>query len=85
MEKSIYSDGYTLFLEMLRGMRKSAGLTQIELAARLGSGATQSFVSKCERGERRIDVVELRAFCRAIGVPFDDFARRLEDALAEPA
>jgi len=76
MEKSLFSKAYTLFLRQLRAARKTAGLTQEDLAKRLHE--TQSFVSKCERGERRIDVVELRAFCRAIGISFSDFARRLD-------
>jgi len=63
MEKSIYSMEYTLFLGVLRAVREEAGITQQEIAARLG--ATQSFVSKCERGERRLDIVELRAWCSA--------------------
>jgi transcriptional regulator with XRE-family HTH domain len=46
--------------------RRRAGLTQVQLARRVGEN--QSFISKCERGERRIDVVELRGFCRAFGV-----------------
>lgn len=78
MEKSIYSEEYLLFLQGLRQAREAAGLTQEQIADRLGSKATQSFVSKCERGERRIDIVELRAFCRAIGVPFGDFVQRIE-------
>ena len=76
MEKSLHSEGYSLFLRQFRATRKSAGVTQAELAKRLDE--TQSFVSKCERGERRIDVVELREFCRALGVPFNEFTRRLE-------
>jgi hypothetical protein len=40
-------------------------------------------VSKCERGERRIDVIELRAFCRAIGMPLQAFLGDLESAIAE--
>jgi transcriptional regulator with XRE-family HTH domain len=80
MEKSLYSEGYSLFLRKLRATRKNAGVTQIELAKRLDE--TQSFVSKCERGERRIDVVELRAFCRALGVPFNEFTRRLDADMA---
>ncbi|MDQ3221816.1 MAG: helix-turn-helix domain-containing protein, partial [Acidobacteriota bacterium] len=61
MEKSIVSKEYSLFLEQLRNAREEKGLSQIELADRLGQ--TQSFVSKEERSERRIDIVELRAFC----------------------
>lgn len=78
MEKSIYSGEYTLFLQMLRTTREESGITQQEIAAKLG--ATQSFISKCERGERRLDIVELRAWCSALGVPLNEFALRLEDA-----
>lgn len=43
------------------------GRVAVELAQRLGN--TQTFVSKCERGERRIDAVELVEFAEALGVP----------------
>jgi len=43
------------------------GVSQVELAERLEN--TQTFVSKCERGERRIDAVELVEFAEALGVP----------------
>jgi transcriptional regulator with XRE-family HTH domain len=76
MDKTIFQKDYSLFLSHLRAARKEAGLTQIEVATRLRQ--TQSFVSKCERGERRIDIVELRAFCRAIGVPLAQFVRQFE-------
>ena len=76
MEKSLFSKSYTLFLRHLRTKRRRAGLTQAELAKRLGE--TQSFISKCERGERRIDVVELRAFCKALGISFTAFVKRLD-------
>lgn len=51
--------------------RKDAGLTQVEVARRLGR--TQSFVTKAERGERRLDVVELRAFARIYRKPVSFF------------
>lgn len=79
MEKSIHSYQYSEFLKVFRQVRKRAGLTQVDLAARVG--ATQSFISKCERGERRIDVVELREFCRAFGLKLVDFVARFEQAL----
>jgi len=50
------------FLRRLRQARTDAGLTQVEVAKRLGR--SQSFVTKAETGERRLDVVELRAFAR---------------------
>jgi len=53
---------YQRFRERLRAARHQAGLTQAEVARRLGR--TQAFVSKCESGERRVDVVELAAFAR---------------------
>ncbi len=79
MEKSIFSHGYTVFLQVLRDTREQQGLTQIELAERLGQ--TQSFISKCERGERRLDIVEVRAFCNALGVPFTKFIASFESNL----
>jgi transcriptional regulator with XRE-family HTH domain len=76
MEKSIFSQNYNVFLQHLRHARKQAGLTQEDLARRLGQ--TQSFVSKCERGERRLDLVEVREFCKAIGVSFARFAAEFD-------
>lgn len=78
MEKSLYSREYRLFLEMLRAVRQQAGLTQEDVATKLRM--TQSLVSKCERGERRLDIVELRAWCLAIGMPFEEFILRFEAA-----
>lgn len=80
MEKSIYSDGYSLFLQQLREARQQAGLTQEQLAERIYQ--TQSFVSKCERGERRLDIVEVRAFCLALGVSFPAFITQFAEILS---
>lgn len=52
-------------LRRLRQARKDAGLTQMEVARRLKR--SQSFVTKAETGERRLDVVELRAVARIYG------------------
>jgi len=54
------SAAYRLFLARLREARRRAGLTQVQAAARLKK--PQSYVSKCESGERRVDVVELMEF-----------------------
>ena len=56
MEKSVYTSEYRTMLETLRAIRVAANITQTELAARIGQ--TQSFVTKCERGERRLDLGE---------------------------
>jgi transcriptional regulator with XRE-family HTH domain len=79
MEKSAFNKNYMLFLSHLRHTRKLAGLTQEEVAKRLQQ--TQSFVSKCERGERRIDVIELIAFCKAIDISIEDFILQLKNIL----
>ena len=79
MAKSIYSKEYNLFLRHLRAARKLAGLTQGELAVRLRR--TQAFVSKCERGERRVDFIELRHFCSAMGISVTRFVKTLEKAV----
>lgn len=78
MPKSLHSAEYQLFLRLLREARVAAGLTQTQLAERLRE--TQSFVSKCERGERRLDVTELRTWCHALRVPFPAFAAKLDKA-----
>lgn len=79
MPKSAHSSSYRVFLERLREARLSRDLTQEDVAERLGWA--QSLVSKCERGVRRLDVVELRDWCHAIGVPFQRFAADLDKAL----
>ncbi len=65
MEKSIYSAEYQQLCALLRRLRQEAGLTQVQVAERLG--VPQSFVSKYESGERRLDVIELRHVTQAIG------------------
>ena len=68
MGRSIFTEEYLRLIQLLREARRRAGLSQAELADRLGQ--TQSFVSKCERAERRLDVVELLHFCDALGTDF---------------
>lgn len=79
MEKTIYTREYRVVLRLLREARRASGLTQVDLANKLA--ITQSLLSKMERGDRRIDVVELRALCTAIGLDLVDFVRRLEREL----
>ena len=76
MKKSRYSKKYARLLRALKQARKDSGLTQVEVAKRFGAHA--SFVSKCESGERRIDVVELADFCRLYKVGLSDFLTMAE-------
>lgn len=71
MPKTIYSDKYKKILNLLRQARKEAGLTQVEVAKKLGK--PQSFVAKCESGERRIDIVELSEFANLYRKSLDYF------------
>jgi transcriptional regulator with XRE-family HTH domain len=80
VEKSIFTRDYGVFLKTLRRLRDESGRTQSEVAKSLKR--TQSVVSKCERGERRLDVIELRAYCNGIGIDFQEFAKILESDLA---
>ncbi len=66
------------FLELLRKIRTEAGLRQVDLAKRLRQ--PQSFVSKYESGERRLDLLELREVCLAVGLSLSDFVKQLEDS-----
>ena len=63
-------------LKLLREARESAGITQVELAKSLK--VHQSFVSKIESGERCVDLVELQAICKALGISLTNFVRRYE-------
>ena len=80
MARRAHTADYRVFRDLLRLVRKESGLTQAELAGRLRRH--QSYVSKYEIGERRLDVIELRAVCRALRVPLLTFCRRLEARLS---
>lgn len=70
MKKSRFSRKYTALLRALRDARLKAGLTQKEVGRKFGAHA--SFVSKCESGERRIDVIEFASFCKLYGVTVNE-------------
>jgi len=73
---NISKDLYSLLREILISARVDAGVTQAELASILS--VPQSFVSKYETGERRIDVIEFHCICRALGAdPAAEFQRLL--------
>jgi transcriptional regulator with XRE-family HTH domain len=76
--KSVFTERYDRFRLLMVAARKSAGLTQDELARKLSR--PQSFVSKYERGERRLDVVEFLEVARALDMDAVKFIKTLEDA-----
>ena len=66
---------------LLKQIRQDRGIRQVELAEKLG--VPQSFVSKYESGDRRLDVLELRQVCDAIGISLQKFIQELENSLNE--
>jgi transcriptional regulator with XRE-family HTH domain len=60
--------------KLLKQIRVDAGLTQAELAEKIGQ--TQSYVSKYENGEQRLDIIELESVCKATGVSLMTFVER---------
>ena len=68
-----------ILLSLLRAVRVEAGLLQTDMASALK--VPQSYVSKYESGERRLDPLELYAVCHAAGVTLEDFGRRLDEML----
>lgn len=72
-----YSPRSERFRELLRQARVDAGLTQVELAEKLGK--PQSYVSKAELGERKLDFLETLDFCAACGKDVGELVRALAE------
>jgi transcriptional regulator with XRE-family HTH domain len=81
MAKTLHSRHNKIFLAMLRELRRSRGLRQRDLGAKLGHG--QAKVSNVERGERRLDVIELRDWLDALDEKLSDFTSKLDAELGQ--
>ena len=68
--KSIYDEDYIEIITRLRIMRTSKNITQLDLANKMGK--TQSFVSKIESCERRLDVIEFLRWLDTLNISFSD-------------
>lgn len=77
--KTIDNSDYKVFIELLKEARISRNITQIELAKRLGTD--QTYISKYETLERRLDLSELRAICKAIGISLTKFVQEYESKI----
>lgn len=80
MNKTVLRQHRKILRRLLREVRQEAGLRQQDLADRIGE--PQSFVSKYESGERRLDVLELNQVCIGLGMPFAVFITKLEERLS---
>lgn len=83
MPRSALSEHYRLLIEKLREARVAAGVQQTVLAQRLGK--PQSFVSKVERCERRLDAIEFVVVASAIGVDGVELIRKVTERLPPEA
>ena len=81
VKKSLYKKEQKVLLEQLYRLRVSSGLRQSDLAHKLGT--PQSFISKIESGERRIDIIELREICLALDTNLNEFTIQFEKAIHE--
>ena len=71
MEKTIFTDSHRRLVSKLAKARRQAKLRQVDAAKKLGR--TQSYISKIEAGQRRIDTVQLKEFCRIYKKKMDFF------------
>ncbi|MBN8656105.1 MAG: helix-turn-helix transcriptional regulator [Anaerolineae bacterium] len=71
MSKTVHTEKYKDFLARLCRARKEKGLSQVEVAKALGKH--QSYIAKCENGERRVDIIELLEFAQLYGKSLDYF------------
>lgn len=79
MDKTLYSQRQLALQRLLRELRSKAGLRQQDVAERIDE--PQSFVSKYESGERRLDILELRELCVCLGISLTRFVTLLEERL----
>jgi transcriptional regulator with XRE-family HTH domain len=74
--KSVFTSAYRKLTKMLVKARTEADLTQAELAEAIGWQQTD--ISKVERGERRIDVIEFLQFAKVLDIDAQEFMRELQ-------
>ena len=73
MKKTIYSKEHRYLVKRLRQARREAGLDQTKVAKLLG--VSQSYVSKAEAGQRRIDIIQLKEFAKVYKKETDFFIK----------
>lgn len=76
-----FRTGRHTLLGLLKEIRVAAGVRQVDLAEKLR--VPQSMISKYEVGERRLDLLELRDICAALGISLVEFVRELEQRLGD--
>ncbi|MBQ3878276.1 MAG: helix-turn-helix transcriptional regulator [Prevotella sp.] len=81
MEKSIYNKQYRILIGIIRQERESRQITQEQLASMLS--VQQAIISKIETCERRLDLIELRQICTALGISLIDIINKFEERITK--
>jgi transcriptional regulator with XRE-family HTH domain len=81
--KSLYRPENLELASVLRELREATGETQTQFAGRLGRG--QTYVSNVELGIKRLDLVEVRDYCAALGIPLATLIAQWEKRISPPA
>lgn len=76
----IYEPEYRVLIECLKDYRTQSKMTQAELATILG--CSQAYISKYEQCQKRLDIIEVRKICLALGVSFPEMVTEFEERLA---
>lgn len=81
MPSSLHSRNYQIFRNELVAAREDAGFTQVNIAEKLGK--PQSFISKYERGERRLDFAEFVEIANILEIDIADFVNRYQATISQ--
>ena len=81
MPSSLHSHCYQIFRRLLVSAREKSGLTQVQIAERLGK--PQSFISKYERGERRLDFPEFIELAEVLSIDVASFVKLYQSAITQ--
>ena len=81
MPNPMHAPRYAVLRRLLVEIREEQTLTQVDVSQRLGK--PQSYVSKYERGERRIDIIEFIDIANALGIKPVDAMKRLSRKLSD--
>ena len=81
MSIEFFAEEHEKFQSVLRGLRAESKVSQADVARSMG--VSQQTAARFESGERRMDLVEIRHWCLAIGVPVEEVVRRFLEKVRE--